>query len=132
MLPSLINNNVAPAAAQSPNATLAQALISAMAAVKGLDPSLSGSDKLAALLQNTQNTAESARSDMVKSNTQITQQALSTLGQILAAPSGSGGGGSGKSGSKDGSSGDGGNNSGGSNAGQIISAVLPLIIAALA
>jgi hypothetical protein len=138
MLPSLINNNVAPAAAQSPNATLAQALISAMAAVKGLDPSLSGSDKLAALLQNTQNTAESARSDMVKSNTQITQQALSTLGQILAAPSGSGGGSGGKSGNKDGSSGDGGNNSGGSNgsggsnAGQIISAVLPLIIAAFA
>jgi hypothetical protein len=141
MLPSLINNNVAPQAA-SPNSSLAQALISAMAAVKGLDPSLSGADKLAALLQNTQNTAESARADMVKSNTQITQQALSTLGQILAAPSGSGGGGGGggKSGSKAGSSGDGGDNSGGSdstgggssNAGQIISAVLPLIIAAFA
>lgn len=140
MLPSLINNNVAPPAAQSPNSTLASALISAMAAVKGLDPSLSGADKLAALLQNTQNTAELARADMVKSNTQITQQALSTLGQILAAPSGGGSGGSGgKGGSKNGSSGSGGDSSGGSdssgggsNAGQIISALLPLIIAAFA
>jgi hypothetical protein len=138
MLPTLINNNAAPAA-PSPNPTLAQALISAMAAVKGLDPSLSGADKLAALLQNTQNTAESARADMVKANTQITQQALSTLGQILVAPSGSGGGGGGKSGSKGGAGSDsssgsdssGSNSSGGgSNAGQILSAILPLIVAA--
>jgi hypothetical protein len=137
-LPNLINNNNMTPAAQSPNTTLAQALISAMAAVKGLDPSLSGADKLAALLQNTQNTAETARADMVKANTQITQQVLSTLGQILAAPSGGGG----KGGGKGSSSGSGSDNSGGSdssgggggssNAGEILSAVLPLIIAAFA
>ena len=138
MLPSLINNNTVAPAAQSPSSTLAQALISTMASIKGLDPSLSAADKLATLLQNTQNTAESARADMVKANTQITQQALSTLGQILAAPSGSGGGsgGGGKgSGSKGGSDSSGGSDSGGgggSNAGEIISAVLPLIIAAFA
>jgi hypothetical protein len=140
LLPGLINNNNVAPAAQTPNASLAQGLISALAAVKGLDPSLSGADKLAALLQNTQNTAESARSDMVKANTQITSQALSTLGTILAAPSGSGGGGS-KSGSKKtgtdssssgGDSSGGSDGGGGSNAGEIISAVLPLIIAALA
>jgi hypothetical protein len=139
MLPNLINNNNVAPAAQTPNSSFAQALISAFAAVKGLDPSLSGADKLAALLQNTQNTAESARSDMVKANTQITSQALSTLGTILAAPSGSGGG---KGGSKKGgtdSSSSGGDSSGssdsgggGSNAGEIITAVLPLIIAAFA
>jgi hypothetical protein len=139
MLPGLINNNNVAPAAQSPNTTLAQALISAMAAVKGLDPSLSGADKLATLLQNTQNTAESARADMVKANTQITQAALSALGKILAPPSGNGGGG--KGGGKGGSSSDGGDSSGGSdsggggggsNAGQIIAAVLPLIVAAFA
>jgi len=139
MLPSLINNNNVAPAAQTPNSSLAQALISALAAVKGLDPSLSGADKLAALLQNTQNTAESARSDMVKANTQITSQALSTLGTILAAPSGSGGsgskGGSKKSGTDSSSNGgdsSGSSDGGGSNAGEIISAVLPLIIAAFA
>jgi uncharacterized membrane protein YgcG len=105
-----------------------------------LDPSLSGSDKLAALLQNTQTTADSARADMVKANTQITSQALTTLGTILKPPDISGGsgskGGSKKSGSD--SSGDGGDSSGGSDGGggastgDIISAVLPLIIAAFA
>jgi hypothetical protein len=139
MLPNLINNNNVVPAAQTPNSSFAQALISAFAAVKGLDPSLSGADKLAALLQNTQNTAESARSDMVKANTQITSQALSTLGTILAAPSGGGGG---KGGSKKGgtdspssggdSSGSSDSGGGGSNAGEIITAVLPLIIAAFA
>jgi len=143
LLPSLINNNNVAPAAPAANINLAQALISALAAVKGLDPSLSGADKLAALLQNTQNTAESARADLVKANTQITSQALQTLGTILAAPSGSGGGG-GKGGGKKGSgssdsggdssggSDGGGGNGGGSNAGQIISALLPLIIAAFA
>ena len=139
MLPSLINNNVAPAApaAATPNTALAQGLISALAAIKGLDPSLSGADKLAALVQSTQSTADSARADLVKANTQVTSQALSTLGTILAAPSGSGGGGGSKAGAKsgDGSSGNSGSSDssgGGSNAGTIISAVLPLIIAALA
>ena len=135
MLPSLINNNVAPAV-QAPNSGLALALISALAAVKGLDPSLTGADKLAGLLQNTQNTAESARADIVKANTQITSQALTTLGSILTAPSSSGGGkGGGKksdsAGSGDTSGGtDGGG--GGSNAGDIVTALLPLIIAAFA
>jgi hypothetical protein len=133
MLPSLINNNVAPAA-QAPNAGLAQALITAFAAVKGLDPSLSGSDKLAALLQNTQNTAESARADMVKANTQITTQAISTLGSILA-PSSSGGGG--KGGGTSGSdssnnSSSAGSGSGNSGTSDVITTLLPLIIAALA
>jgi hypothetical protein len=142
MLPNLINNNNVVPAAQTPNTSLAQALISALAAVKGLDPSLSGADKLAALLQNTQNTAESARADMVKANTQITSQAIATLGSILAAPSGSGGGG-GKGGSKkngsdssssggDGSGGSDGGGGGGSNAGEVFTALLPLIIAAFA
>lgn len=138
MLPSLINNNVAPAA-PTPNTALAQGLISALAAMKGLDPALSGADKLAALIQSTQSTADSARADLVKANTQVTSQALSTLGTILAAPSGSGGGGGGGKGgggkSGDGSSGSSGgsdSSGGGSNAGEIISAVLPLIIAALA
>jgi len=137
MLPSLINNNVAPAA-QTPNTNLAQALISTLAAVKGLDPSLTGADKLAALLQNTQNTAESARADMVKANTQITSQALATLGNILGGSS-SGGGAGGKGGKKGGDSSDGGDGSGGSgsggggsNAGDIVTALLPLIIAAFA
>jgi len=136
MMPSLVNNNVAPAA-QTPNTALAQGLISALAAMKGLDPSLSGADKLAALIQSTQSTADSARADLVKANTQVTSQVLSTLGTILAAPSGSGGGGGGGKGggkSGDGSSADSGgsDSGGGSNAGTIISAVLPLIIAALA
>jgi hypothetical protein len=134
LLPGLINNNLAPAAAQAPNAALAQALISAFAAVKGLDPNLSGSDKLAALLQNTQNTAESARADMVKANTQITTQAISTLGSILA-PSGGGSGG-GKGGSDTSGSGNsgssGGSNGGSSGSGDALAALLPLIIAAFA
>jgi hypothetical protein len=130
MLPNLINNNNAAPAAQSPNTSLAQALISALAAAKGLDPSLSGSDKLAALVQSTQSTADSARADMVKANTQITQQALSTLGQILSPSSG----GSGGSGSDSKSGGDSSGNSksgaGSSNGGDTLSALLPLIIAA--
>jgi hypothetical protein len=135
ILPNLINNNNMAPAAQSPNTNLAQALITAFAAVKGLDPSLSGADKLAALLQSTQTAADGARADMVKANTQITSQALSTLGTILAAPSGSGGG---KGGTKKGTDSSGTDTSsssdssggGGSNAGEIISALLPLIIAA--
>ena len=134
MLPGLVNNNIVAPAAQAPNAALAQALISAFAAVKGLDPSLSGSDKLAALLQNTQNTAESARADMVKANTQITTQAISTLGSILAPSSGSGGGGG--KGSSDtsgsGSSGGSGGSGGGSGGSEVLTALLPLIIAAFA
>ena len=137
LLPNLVNNNtVVPAgaaAATGANGALAQALISAMASAKGIDPSLNTADKLAALVQSTQTTADSARSDMVKANTQVTQQALSTLGSILTAPSGSSGGASKASGDKkSGSDSSGGGSGGGSVAGSIVTDLLPLIIAAFA
>jgi hypothetical protein len=133
LLPNLVNNNTvvpAGAAATGTNSTLAQALVSALATAKGIDPSLNTADKLAALIQSTQTTADTARSDMVKANTQVTQQALTTLGSILTAPAGSSGGGDSKaSGDKKAGS----DSSGGSSvAGTLVTELLPVLIAALA
>jgi uncharacterized membrane protein YgcG len=142
MLPNLVNN-VQTGAAQQPNTSLLQSLITAALAQKGIDPTtMTGATQLAALLQNAQNTGNAARADALKANTDLTSQAISTLGKIVT---GNGSGGSSGSGSSGGSGGSGGSSSSGgsggssssggsgsSSSGDILSAVLPVIIAALA
>ena len=123
MLPNLVNNvQAAPATA---NTSLIQALVAAALAQKGIDPStLTGASQLATLLQNAQTTGNAARADALKANTDLTSQAIGTLGKIVTGAgsgSSSGSSGSGTSGS-----------SGGSSAGSLLSAALPLILAALA
>jgi uncharacterized membrane protein YgcG len=136
MLPNLVNN-VQATAPQQPNTSLLQSLITAALAQKGIDPTtMTGAAQLATLLQNTQTTGNAARADQLKANTDLTSQAITTLGNIVTGGgSGSkgGSGGSGGSGSSGGSGGSGNSGgSGGSSGNDILSAVLPLIIAALA
>ncbi|HEV2419867.1 MAG TPA: hypothetical protein VGX94_18880 [Terriglobia bacterium] len=128
MLPNLVNNTVQ-AAPPSPNTSLLQALITAVLAQKGIDPStITGASQLATLLQSTQSAAASARADQLKATTDLTSQAITTLGKIVTGPS-SGGQGSG-SGNKGNSSGS--DSSGGSSTADLLAAVLPVVIAALA
>ncbi len=105
MLPNLVNN-VQTGAPQQPNTSLLQSMITAALAQKGIDPTtITGATQLASLLQNAQNTGNAARADALKSNTDLTSLAISTLGKIVT-----GGGSGGQGGS---------NNSGGSGSGEL-------------
>ncbi len=133
MLPNLVNN-VQTTAPQPPNTSLLQSLITSALAQKGIDPTtMTGAAQLASLLQSTQTTANSARADTLKANTDLTSLAISTLGKILT-PSDSGSKSTstspGSSNSSGGSGGSGG--SGSSSTSDILAAVLPVILAALA
>ena len=135
MLPNLINNNLQ-AAPQQPNTGLLQSLIAAALAQKGIDPStITGASQLATLLQSTQSAASSARADQVKATTDLTSLAITTLGKILTPPSTGGSSGDktskDKSDSSDSGSSDSSGSSGGSSTGDLLAAVLPVVIAAL-
>ena len=132
MLPNLINNTLQ-AAPQQPNTSLLQSLITAAMAQKGIDPStITGASQLATLLGSTQSAAASARADQVKATTDLTSQAITTLGKIVTGPSSGGqGGSSGKGGSSSSGNSGGSGSSGGSSTGDLLSAVLPIVIAAL-
>ncbi len=126
MLPNLVNN-VQTTAPQQPNTSLLQSLITAALAQKGIDPTtMTAAAQLATLLQNAQNTGNAARADQLKANTDLTSQAITTLGNIVTGGGSGSKGGSGGSGSSGGSGG-----SSGSSGSDILSAVLPVIIAAL-
>ena len=127
MLPNLINN--VQAAPVQPSTSLLDAMINAAAAQKGLDPSLTGAAQLATLLQGAQTTANSARADQLKANTDLTSLAISTLGSIITGSS-TGGGKGGDSGGSGGSGSGGSGGSGGAATG--LAALLPIILAALA
>jgi len=133
MLPNLINNTLQ-AVPQQPNTSLLQSLITAVLAQKGIDPStITGASQLATLLQSTQSAANSARADQLKATTDLTSQAITTLGKIVTGPSS--GGQDGSSGNKGGSNSSGNSSgsgsSGGSSTGDLLAAVLPVVIAAL-
>lgn len=133
MLPNLVNNMVQAAAPQQPNTSLLQALITAVLAQKGIDPSMiTGASQLATLLQSTQNAAASARADQVKATTDLTSQAITTLGKIVTGPSSGDQGGSGnKGGNSSSGNSSGSGSSGGSSAAGLVAAILPYVIAAL-
>jgi hypothetical protein len=129
-LPNLINNVLA---APAPNTGLLGQLASGAASQKDFDAALAGAQQLVSLIQNSQNTADKARSDALNATTQLQSQLLSTVGSILGDSGGGKGGGSGgkgngsdsSSGSSDGSS------DGSSAAGSAASALIPILAAAL-
>ncbi len=103
-LPSLINNVLT---APNPDTSLLQALGTDAANEKPFSTSLTGAEQLAGLLNNAQTTANSARSDALKTTKELQAQAMATVGNIvggiyggnpnagssaLAAQSGKGGG----------------------------------------
>ena len=133
MLPNLISNTLQ-AAPQQPNTSLLQSLITAALAQKGIDPStVTGASQLATLLQSTQTAASAARADQLKATTDLTSQAITTLGKIVTGPSSGGQDGTSSAKSGDSSSGksDSSGSSGGSSTSDLLSAVLPIVIAAL-
>jgi hypothetical protein len=123
-LPSLINNVLA---APTPNTGLLQALGQNFANQKDFDTALTGATQLATILNNTQDSAAAARKDAMAQSQAITQQAMSTLGGIVTGQAG------GSSGGKDsgGKSGDSSGGSGPSAASSAISAIAPIVLAAL-
>jgi hypothetical protein len=129
-LPSLINNVQA---APQPNTSLLQALGTASLAQKGFDTSLAGIQQLANLVQNAQTTGNAARADTLKTSQQLTSQAITTLGSIVTGQGSGGGKGGGSGGTSSGSgSGSGGTSSGSGGTTDIMSTLLPLILAAIA
>ncbi|HEV3154864.1 MAG TPA: hypothetical protein VGZ02_13740 [Candidatus Baltobacteraceae bacterium] len=79
-LPSLINNVLT---APPADTSLLQALGKDAASQQDFSSSLTGASQLAGLLTNAQNTANSARSDALKSATDLQSQAMATAGNIL-------------------------------------------------
>jgi hypothetical protein len=79
-LPSLINNVLT---APQPNTSLLQALGQNAASQQDFSSSLTGATQLAALQQNSQNLANSARSDALAANQQLNSQAMATVGNIV-------------------------------------------------
>ncbi|MGH6822526.1 MAG: hypothetical protein ACREC4_03390, partial [Methylocella sp.] len=124
-LPSLINNVLT---APAPNTSLLQALAQAAASQKDFSASLTGIEQLASLIQNTQNTANAARADAFNTTKALTSQLIGVLGNVATgSKSGSNGsGGGGKTGGSSGSS-----DSSSSATSDVVSAVLPILIAAL-
>ena len=124
MLPNLVNNTVQ--APQQPNTSLLQSLITAALAQKGIDPAtLTGGSQLATLLQGTQSSASAARAEQVKATTDLTSQAITTLGNIVTGPAPGGqsagsGGGSGASAAPAGSS-----------PGGLLGSLLPVVLPSL-
>lgn len=120
-LPSLINNVLT---APQPNTSLLQALGQNAANQKDFATALTGAEQLASLIQNTQNTANAARADAFNTTKALTQQAITTLGNYISHQQDSQN--KGKSGSSGSSSG-----SSSSASSDVISAVLPIVLAAL-
>jgi hypothetical protein len=79
-LPSLINNVLT---APTPETGLLQALGADAAAQKPFSTSLTGAEQLAGLLNNAQTTANSARSDALKTTKELQAQAMATVGNIV-------------------------------------------------
>jgi hypothetical protein len=123
-LPSLINNVLT---APQPNSGLLQAMGQAAASQKDFDSALTGAAQLASLIQNTSNVANAARADAFNTTKALTSQAISTLGSIVTGK-GSGSGNN-KGGDKSGSGSKSDSSSSGTS--DVISAALPIIMAAL-
>ena len=79
-LPSLINNVLT---APNPETSLLQALGTDAANQKPFSTSLTGAEQLAGLLNNAQTTANSARSDALKTTKELQAQAMATVGNIV-------------------------------------------------
>jgi hypothetical protein len=127
-LPSLINNVLT---APQPSTNLLQAMGQAAASQKDFDSALTGAAQLASLIQNTSNTANAARADAFNTTKALTSQAITTLGNIVTGK-GSGNGSGNQTGKKSGSSSSGsGSDSSSSGGSDVMSAVLPIITAAL-
>ena len=79
-LPSLINNVLT---APNPDTSLLQALGTDAANQKPFSTSLTGAEQLANLLNTGQTTANSARSDALKTTKELQAQAMATVGNIV-------------------------------------------------
>ena len=79
-LPSLINNVLQ---APTPNTSLLQSLGADAAAEKDFSDSLTGAAQLAPLVQNSQNLANAARADALKTTQELNSQAMATVGNIV-------------------------------------------------
>jgi hypothetical protein len=136
-LTPLINNVLS---APTPNTSLLQSLGQNFASQKDFDTSLTGAAQLASLIQNTQNTASSARSDALKASQALTSQAMNTLGGLVTGKAGGGSSAGAATGSKtktksktsssspsDSSS----SSSGGSDASSAISTIAPILLSLL-
>lgn len=80
-LPPLINNILAP---PTPDTSLLQALSKAAASQQDFSPDFTGAKQLADLVKGAQDTANSARSDALKANTQLVSQAMTTAGKVVS------------------------------------------------
>jgi hypothetical protein len=80
-LPPMINNLLT---APTPDTSLLQALSKSAASQQDFSPTFTGADKLAGLLTNAQNTANSARSDALKSSTDLISKAMSTASTLIS------------------------------------------------
>lgn len=79
-LPSLINNVIS---APTPDNSLLQALGANAAAQKDFDSSLTNAKQLSDLINNAQNTSNSARADALKTSKELQSQVIATAGNII-------------------------------------------------
>ncbi|HEX2681905.1 MAG TPA: hypothetical protein VHQ03_11495, partial [Candidatus Dormibacteraeota bacterium] len=80
-LPPLINNVLT---APTPDTSLLQQLSKAAASQQDFSPSFTGAEQLASLVKNAQDTANAARSDALKANTQLVSQAMTTAANLIS------------------------------------------------
>lgn len=82
-LQPLINNFNAGTAAPAADTGLLQAMVKAASEQKGFSTELTGASLLAPLVKTTQETAEKARADALKTTKDLQAQAMATVGNIL-------------------------------------------------